>query len=238
MVEPSHPRSLGAIGLNDAVVLVLSDRDLGVAFSATEAGSVTPTKANLLAHERVLERLLAESDAVLPFSFGTLTEGEDAIRDLLRTAEEEFKENISRLRGCIEVGLKVFWQKDAMRREVEQMTGSISDIGNRATSAEARQTSAIQVGQAVEQVLRQWREHFVPMITATLEPVCKDWKENGSFGATMLWNGSFLVRREHEPLFFDRLSGLDQRFGNRLDFRHVAPLPPYNFVDLRYGDGG
>jgi hypothetical protein len=238
VVEPSHPRNFGAIGLDDAVVLVASDHGLGAAFSEIGGDSVTPTKAHLLSHERVLEQLLADSDTVLPFSFGTLARDKDAVLDLLKVAEAEFKENIARLRGCVEVGLKVFWQKEAMRREVEQITGSIANIGKRAQGVESRQSSAIQVGQAVEQVVRHWREHYVPIITATLEPVCRDWKENNAFGATMLWNGAFLIRRENQTSFLDKLTDLDRRLGNRLDFRHVAPLPPYNFVQLRYGVEG
>lgn len=237
VVEPYHYRNLDAIGVDDALVLVVPEHDLGVAFSAIERDSVVPTKAALMAHERVLERLVAECDTVLPFSFGTLAQGQDAIRDLFEVAGAEFRENISRVRGCIEVGLKVFWQKDAMRSEVERITGSFSDIEHRAGSVDARQIGAIQVGQAVEQLVRQWRERYVPVITATLDPVCQDWKENDPFGPTMLWNGAFLVRREQESSFQNTLADLDRRLGHRLDFRHVAPLPAYNFVEMRLGLG-
>jgi hypothetical protein len=53
----------------------------------------------------------------------------------------------------------------------------------------------------------------------------------------MLWNGSFLVHRDHADAFRDALAGLDRRLGDRLEFHHVSPMPPYNFVRMRIAMG-
>ena len=233
VVEPVRHHSLGTTGVDGATVLVVPEGEFGVAMSSTTREQVTPTKADLTAHQRVLEYLLEECDAVLPFSFGTLATDREAVRQLVTRAAENFRESMGKVRGCIEVGLKVLWQRDAMLREVEAITGPVAGGQGGSRSEGERRNRAIQVGQVVEQVSRSWAERYVPMITAALAPHCRDWREGELIGPTMFWNGSFLVQREHESEFRDALAGLDRRLGNRLAFHHVAPMPPYNFVQLK-----
>lgn len=237
IVAPHDYRNLGAIGVEDALVLVVPEDDLGVAFSVTARERVTPSKADLTAHERVLERLMEECEAVLPFSFGTLTEDRAAMLKLLAVGRDDFRESIGRVRGCIEVGIKVFWQKDAMLREVERFTGQIAPANGKSRSEGEQRSRAIEVGQVVEQLAREWEERYAQTLVTALSPYCRDWRENETIGPTMLWNGSFLVSRDRANDFLDALSRLDRRLGDRLDFRHVSPLPPYSFVQLRISMG-
>lgn len=234
IVEPGDYRNLGPIGIDSALVLVVPEDGLGVAYSLTEQGRVRPSKRYITAHERVLERLLEDCEAVLPFSFGTVAQARNAIEDLLAIARDDFRENLDRVRGCIEVGLKVLWQKEAMRREVEQITGPIALLGHQGTTEAQRHGNAIQVGQIVEVLVDEWRERYTQIIVSALSPFAIDVHENEAFGPSMLWNGAFLVRKERADDFRDALSLLDKRLGDRIEFRHVAPLPPYNFVQLRF----
>ena len=72
------------------------------------AGKVRPQRANLAAHHRVL-RDLAEQRPVLPVVFGTVAGGEEELRGLLRRNHDALAGLLERLRGKVEMGLKVYW---------------------------------------------------------------------------------------------------------------------------------
>lgn len=237
VVQPSHRRVLGRIGVDGGLVQVFSIDALGVAYSPIQRERVVPTRPVLLAHERVLEQLMTGCEAVLPFSFGTVAQDRAAVRRLLSGGQDAMQENLARVQGCIEIGVKVMWLGDAMRQEVEAATGSLTLTAAQARTTAERHSSAIQVGQVVERIVHLWQERYIPQVTSALSAECEDWRENSPIGPSMLWNGSFLVRREHEGRFLRALSDLDARLGSRLEFRHVAPLPPYNFVQVRFAAG-
>ncbi len=52
-------------------------------------------------------------------------------------------------------------------------------------------------------------------------------------GDNMIFNGAFLVRKENLKRFETALNRIGQRLNGRIDFRYAAPLPPYNFTDLK-----
>jgi hypothetical protein len=49
----------------------------------------------------------------------------------------------------------------------------------------------------------------------------------------MVLNRAFLVPRAAEAAFDAAVARIAERFGDRLEFRYVGPVPPFNFVSLR-----
>lgn len=64
-----------------------------------------PTPPRLLEHERVLQALLPHG--VLPARYGPALPGEDALRGLLAGRAERFRQLLERLRGRVEMGVRV-----------------------------------------------------------------------------------------------------------------------------------
>ena len=51
----------------------------------------------------------------------------------------------------------------------------------------------------------------------------------------MVLNRAFLVRRDTEPSFDAAMERVAERFADRMEFRYVGPVPPFNFVTLQAG---
>src|SRR3954469_4566441 len=78
-----------------------------VAVYTRSAPSVdTPAPDALWAHERVVERLMA-ARTVVPVRFGTTCRDEDDVRCLLVDHQAWFLALLARVRGCVELGLRV-----------------------------------------------------------------------------------------------------------------------------------
>jgi Gas vesicle synthesis protein GvpL/GvpF len=63
---------------------------------------------HLWRHEHVAERLMDEH-AVLPVRFGTTVADEDALATMLDDREDEFRGALERVRGRVELGVRVLW---------------------------------------------------------------------------------------------------------------------------------
>jgi len=70
------------------------------------------------------------------------------------------------------------------------------------------------------------------MILTTLSPFAVQTRANDIFGERMILNAAFLVERTHEPEMDAAIRALDAQQTNRVLFRYVGPVPPYNFVNL------
>ena len=230
IVDSAVVRSHGAIGLGHppSEVCVLPVDGLGVAVSRTTRGDFPADEDELLTYEKTLEALLRDY-TVLPFGYGTSTACEADLHDLIAASRHEIDAALTRLRGRVEEGLKVFWLKDAVRRELESRFGRLPDP----SAGGLDYDRIVQVGQQVQGLVDEWKAHFVPEIIRALEPISVDWCEAEPIGVRMLFNGAFLLPRQAEPAFLERVHVLDRRYGNRLQFRCVGPLPPFNFLHLR-----
>ena len=99
-------RSFSGVGGADVEFIV--EGSLAAVVSQLGTGKVRPQRANLAAHHRILHEL-AEQWPVLPVAFGTITRDEEQLRRVLRRNREALAGLLERLRGKVEMGLKVYW---------------------------------------------------------------------------------------------------------------------------------
>lgn len=233
IIDCAQRKNLGQIGFGDPpsnVSLVSCGQLAAVVGEAKDDYSV-PEREDVLAHQKVLE-IVMEEHTVLPMSFGTVAPGESDVLELLQTSYEELLAEITRLRGTVEVGLKVFWVKEAVQREVEARLGNIEDLKKEEDKKKAYET-AVKTGQLVQSIVEQWKERYPPSILKRLKPHAVDLRLNDVFGIQMLINASFLLRKAATEEFEYELEKVAQEFSDKLSFHYVAPVPPFNFVNLK-----
>ena len=104
-------------GLEGAPVHILPHRNLGVLISDFPAWIRNATKDRAIAHERVVERFMADF-TVLPFRFLTLFAKKEDVRAMMNDRYGDFKDNLERLRGKAEFGIKVIWPGARIRARI------------------------------------------------------------------------------------------------------------------------
>ena len=65
-----------------------------------------------------------------------------------------------------------------------------------------------------------------------LKPFAYDSKANKVSSDMMILNGAFLVCNERTADFDAAVQELDGQFGERMSFKYVGPLPPFNFIEI------
>lgn len=236
VVETSEDVDLGPIGIGegDNSVYAVHHGSLAAIVSDTPIKLYDPTRENLLAHELVNETVMKDY-TVIPMSFGTIFRTEDDVVELLRTTGKAFEDVLHKIRGKLELGLKVLWNRDEVVARLEREDEEIS--GLRKEIAEATHGSTyfarMQLGRLIEAAMEEQANMFVNEIYETLRPVSVASRSSKLIGDDMIMNVAFLVDRTKEKDFDDAVRRLNERYQDVLAFKYTGPWPPYNFVNIK-----
>ncbi|MBN9160068.1 MAG: GvpL/GvpF family gas vesicle protein [Myxococcales bacterium] len=220
------------IGVEPAEVHTVNFKDIAAVVSDTPIAVHEPTRANVLAHERVNETVMRDH-TVIPMSFGTVFKTRDDIHELLRSAYDAFKDVLVKMEDKLEFGLKVLWDRDLIVKELETENEDIRRLKSEITSQKGSTYFArMQYGRLVDGALQARSELYVQEIFDALRPASVASRANRPIGDRMIMNAAFLVLRDKEGEF-DRIVKQIGAKNSQLTFKYTGPWPPYNFVNIR-----
>lgn len=93
-------------GLGGAVLRTLEIAGLAAVYSRHRTLRPRPSPELVLAHERVVEALMARG-AALPLRFGTVLDREDQLAAAVEERQDELRGALERVRGHVELGVRV-----------------------------------------------------------------------------------------------------------------------------------
>jgi hypothetical protein len=220
------------IGSDPAEVHTVNYKDIAAVVSDTPIEVHDPTRENVLAHERVNETVMRKH-TVIPMSFGTVFKTRDDIVELLRSAYDAFHDVLVKMQNKLEFGLKVLWDRDVMIREIERTDEDISNLKNQIGAQKGSTYFArMQYGRLMDAALQSMSEKYVAEIFESLRDVAVASRANKPIGDKMILNAAFLVSRDKEQAFDQRVKQIGATH-DKLTFKYTGPWPPYNFVNIR-----
>ena len=228
------PFSSPGIGGRGDVVRTLEYGDLAAVVSDSPTMRYEISRENLTAHQRVVEEAMTRSD-VLPVSFGTVADGDDAVRDkLLKRKFDELHRTLQYVRGRVELGLTALWNRERLFSEIVAEDDEIRALRDSAAGQhpDATYYQRIELGQRTEAAVNLKCDREADAILEALRPLAVETKLNPNVTDMMILNAAFLVDKAREQAFDAEVQALHEAQAERLVFRYVGPLPPYNFVNL------
>ena len=236
IIATDEARNFGPIGIGgrDDEVGTIAYRDLSAVISNSPMARYVVSKENLLAHERVIERVMKEY-TVLPARFCTIAVNAEDIRRLLERRYLELKHLLRDLDGKVELGVKAFWRRmEIIFQEIVDENGEIRRLKAEVAEKPSRHTHAqrIAIGRMVQAALEEKKAREGEEILTGLKRTSVEHRLNRTVGDKMLFNAAFLVDRGREREFDDLIERLDLRYGERIRFTYVGPIAPYNFVKI------
>jgi len=234
IIQASEPLRFGPLGIgaDPAEVHTVNYRDIAAVVSDTPIEVHDPTRENVLAHERVNETVMRKH-TVIPMSFGTVFKTRDDIVELLRSAYDAFHDVLDKMQDKLEFGLKVLWDRDVMVREIENQDEDVRRLKQEIFAQKGSTYFArMQYGRLMDAALSAHSEKYVAEIFAALRDVAVASRANKPIGDKMIMNAAFLVSRDKEQGFDQRVKEIGARF-DKLTFKYTGPWPPYNFVNIR-----
>jgi len=234
VIPATGERDYGDIGIDGEQVYVIADNQVGAVVCNFSNGKIRPERRHIAAHQAVLKRLM-EDDTPLPISFGVIAEGVKEIKRILSLNRKSFAEQLRRVHGKVEMGLRVSWDvpnifeyfvntHTEIRAARDQFLGK-----NRAPTQEDK----IEVGRLFDRVMQEDREEHTERVEAILAPCCFEIKRNASRNEREVMNLACLVGREAVDKDFEAAIFEAARwFDNNFAFDFNGPWAPHHFVDV------
>ena len=231
--EEKHFGPIG-IGGEGSDVSTVCYQDIGAVLSPSPVKEYPITRANTLAHQKVMETVMADYP-MLPVRFGTIAEGLEMIREkVLKDRYKELKDLLQYHRDKVELGLKALWpQMEAVFNEIIEENREIKRLKQRLMSGRGgTQRDQVKLGEMVKKALETKKGREERELLQNLKGLSVEHKTNRVFGDQMITNSAFLVKKEQEKAFDQAVDTLSHRYNGRMKLKYVGPVPPCNFVEI------
>ncbi|MFH1288122.1 MAG: GvpL/GvpF family gas vesicle protein [bacterium] len=237
IVAASQDRNFGSIGIGGRgdEVCTLGYNDLSMVVSGHPIVKFVVNRENILTHERVIEKVMSEFDAVLPVRFGTVAATCDEVRNLLDRRYREFTNALINVEHKIELSVKGIWKNmDDIFEEITQENKTIKKLKEEIQNGRKSENvpNKIKVGKMVERTLQDKKGKEADSIIDVLRKTACDYKINNTMGDEMFMNAAFLVDKGREKEFDNIMHDLSEEYEDRIKFMYTGPLPVFNFVNI------
>jgi hypothetical protein len=207
-----------------AEVDLVTGEGLVAVTSEIETDEAVPSRANLMAHARLLEAL-AEHATVAPMRFGVVVPDRSSLEAHLAERAGAFHDVLERLEGHLELRLRGRYDEAEVLRElvagdrrVARLRGSSSfdarmELGERVVNGIAARRDADR-----DHVLRRLGPHVADIsVSEVAEPL-------DAFAV------SLLVSRDGMGAFDEEIESLGAELSPTVQLELVGPVPPFSFA--------
>jgi len=239
IIASDYDINLGPIGVGGRgdLVSTIGFEGLCMVVSDHPLSRFVVNPENMLAHQKVIEEVMKEFRSILPIRFGTIAATPDEIRNLLNRRYSEFMELLRQFENKVELNVRGNWKnmgmiyKEIDREHIELQT--IRAEIEKLQDAAERDRQIAEAGKRVERALIAKKEEEADRIIEAFRKSVFEFKHNKTSGDSMFMNTAFLVNSGREVEFDNIMAGLGEKYQERSDFVYTAPLPIFNFIDLK-----
>ena len=239
VIATNYDCNFGAIGIGGQgnLVSTIGFEGLCMVVSDHPLNKFVVNPENILAHQKVIEKVMKEFSSVIPVRFGTIAATPDEIRNLLQRRYSEFSELLRTFENMVEFNVKGHWKNmEVIFKEIDLENVEVQTIRKkveRESDPNLKKEKMASAGKMVENVLEQKKEQEAENILDVFKRTVFDHKKNKTSGDSMFMNTAFLVNSGREKEIDNIMSDLGDQYKDRIDFTYTAPLPIFNFIDLK-----
>lgn len=235
IIKSNEAQSFGPLGIGgrgDELHTILYN-DIAAVVSNSPIISYSVSREHVLCYERAIEEVMKEY-TVLPVRYNTMTDDEDKVKKILEREHNSFVDLLKNMEGKKELSLKVIFKEEAVYKDILGKYEDIRMSKQKAASLPSQKTypARMEIGRMVEMALQKEREIYKKDILDGLEHLAVDVKMHNPYGELMIINAAFLVEKDKETEFDRKVDELSGKYGEKVKFRYVGTLPPFNFVTL------
>lgn len=187
----------------------------------------------LLSHQQVIEKIM-DVYTVIPMKLGTYAFNIKEVEEILSKEYPMLKEIFRKVENKVEINVVATWSdlnsiiKDiGEEREIKKLK---EEIISRPEGMSVK--DQIMVGSRIKHILDKKRENCSFEIETALKECSLDFRKHDQMDDRMIFNTAFLIEKSRKDEFERILDELNVRFGERINFRCVGPLPPYSFYTI------
>ena len=224
--------SQGLVGIDGARPRLVDYGGVAAVVSPFAEARIAASTEHVKAHNRIVGAVLTKTTP-LPFRFGTLASPE-RLEKYVESHRGALAASLARVRGCVEMSVKIIWEVDEMRRESEAQQ---SQVGEAAWPAEEQgrgtaYLSAKRRALSGSEALRAKAEEITVWLASTLGEAVREAHVNVRPEETLVVRAAHLVERARLEDYRQRLEAARAERGAWLHFLTSGAWPPYSFSEV------
>jgi len=234
IVPASREQRYGFAGIDGAPVYTIANGRLAAVVSDFPNEKIRPERRHLAAQQAVLKGLLAAAEAMLPMAFGIIADGPQAIKKILSRNHEAFLQQLQRVAGMVEMGLRVSWDVPNIFEYFVNTHEELRATRDRLLRPQRNpsQEDKIELGRLFDRVLNEDRETYTEKVEEILSLYCQEIKRNNCRHEGEVMSLACLVQRQAQDRFEEGVFEAAKLFDNNFAFDYNGPWAPHNFVEL------
>jgi hypothetical protein len=243
LIRAKEDADFGAIGLDHdgsrgQVRTVLVDSVGAVVSDFSPKERLLPLRKNIEPHNEVLKAVM-RTTTVAPMTFGHVVRSEEEIRKTLRRHKAAIGAQLDRVSGAVEMGLKVKWDVDSIYDYIVGVDPELAALRDQifGRSNAPTQNEKMELGKLFEDRLNREREEQTERVLELFKGDVREAKANVPKGEKMVMDLAFLVDRDAQKKFEERIYQVAGAFPTEYVFDYSGPWAPFHFVDLDLGIG-
>jgi len=239
-IESEQPCCFGTIGIgNQKNVYTIGFRDIAAVVSdypLTTFDRLDKPQLTELArgHQLAIERV-SQRYTIIPLQFGNVADSQTSVEKMMRQAYIQLKTLFQHIRGKVELVIQASANKQAWIDSIARTDPIILarvDTMNSLSELE-KHCARLEIGKMIFDALANKEREIVDEIQATLCNGAQSCVCGPLSGEGMIFNGSFLVEKESEASFDQKVNDLAQKYDSALSFKYIGPMPPISFIHLK-----
>ncbi|WP_249870428.1 GvpL/GvpF family gas vesicle protein [Oceanobacillus saliphilus] len=235
-IQTEKEQSFGTVYFEgqDRDIYTIHYKDAAMVVTKVPMKIYHPSKDNLMMHQKVLSTVMGKIDTLVPISFGNMFHSEEDVIALAESLYPQLEKIFPQIKGKMEVGLKVVGKKDWLEKNINQN----EDVMKKKQVVHSKSEAAgyfdrIQLGEMAKNFFQSLQNDIRSEIHEPLTPLAEADKLNDPIGEKMLLNAAYLINRNEEAAFDEKVNELHDRWLDKVDFKYTGPWPAYNFINIK-----
>lgn len=235
IIASNEAQSFGPLGIGDRgdEVYAICFNDIAAVVSNSPIKKYPVSRENLIPHEKAVEEVM-KYYTVLPVRFCTIAEDEEKVKRILEIEHDRFVDSLKNMEGKKELGLKAIFKEDVIYKDILEKYKDIKVLKEKIAALPSEKTylQRAKIGEMVEAALEKEKEKCKGDILNILSPLAVEVKTNNTYGELMIISAAFLVEKHKEAEFDQKVNEFADKYSDKIKFKYVGTLPPFNFVNL------
>lgn len=235
-IQTNQEKQFGTVELEgiERETFTVSYKDAAMVAAEVPIKIYHPNKDNLMMHQQVISNVMQKSDTVIPISFGNVFHSKEDVAALLENIYPQLEELFPQIKGKMEVGLKVIGKKEWLEENISRN----DDVMKQKEVVQSKSEAAgyfdrIQLGEMAKNFFRSLQKKTRTEIHEPLHQLAVAERLNDPIGEKMLLNAAYLIDRDQEAAFDQKVNELHDKWQDKVEFKYTGPWPAYNFVNIK-----
>ncbi len=227
-------KKFGCLGIGRSRLYQIRFNDIvAVVSNSPIKKTLKASREDMIIHARVLEEIM-KKHTLLPARFGIIAENTADVKWMLKQGYSDFVELLEKVEGKKELSVSVFFNKEDIYKDLLEKYEKLRTLKEKIAKLPREKAHAqhITIGKMIAACLDKEKELHKKAFLDFLVPLAVDVKNNENYDELIILNSAFLITKEMEAQFNEKVEELDKIYGGKLRFKLIT-APPFNFTNLK-----